>query len=142
MDFFFAQYFIIYLSFYLLIIKPWLHWVMLLIGAGVILALEFLFESELMVQAGIAFASVLIVLLYWLGYYNINLSLPTYNWINLTIAVGLFILSTSMFSIQNIYPSMYWAAHGVWHTAAAIGFDYWIRAKEPMPIGKFVGSKI
>jgi hypothetical protein len=120
----------VYLSLYLLIIRPWLHWVLLLTGAGLILMVEFLFDSELWVQGVIAFMSVGIVLIYWAFYYGMYGKLPSYNWINLTIAVGLFMLATSMFSIQNLFPSMYWAAHGVWHTAAAIGFDYWIRAKE------------
>lgn len=142
MDFFFAQYFMVYLSLYLLIIIPWLHWVLLLVGMGFILMLEFLFDSELWVQGAIAFVSVSILLLYWIFYYSIHKKLPLYNWINLTMAVGLFLLATSMFSIQNLFPGLYWAAHGVWHTSAAIGFDYWIRAKEPKPIGRIIGLKI
>jgi multisubunit Na+/H+ antiporter MnhB subunit len=132
----------VYLSLYVLIIKPWLHWLLLLIGIGLILMLEFLLDTELKVQGGIAFGCVGIVFLFWFFYYSQHFKLPPYNWINLTIAVGLFMLATSMFSIQNLFPSMYWAAHGVWHTAAAIGFDYWIRAKEPAPFGRIIGLKI
>lgn len=135
----------VYLSIYLVKFYPhqiWIQWLLAIIGVIVIVLLEIFLTGELYVQAGIALVCFGLLILYWVFFYYIHGHLPRYNWPNLAMALGLFVLSTSMFSIQNVTPQVYWAAHSIWHSTAAIGSDYWIRAKEPPPKGSLVDLKI
>jgi membrane associated rhomboid family serine protease len=122
--------------------RIWIQWLLVTIGAAIIIVLQIFLDGELYVQAGIVLVCFALLISYWGFFYSVHGHLPRYNWPNLTMAIGLFVLSTSMFSIQNITPNVYWAAHSIWHSAAGIGSDYWIRAKEPPPRGSLVDLKI
>lgn len=147
LDFFFAQYFIIYLSLYLVHWNKywrWLQWILILIGGCVIAILEILLPGELYVQAGIVAVCLGSVLIYWIVYANTvgQGRIPPYEWSNLLIGVSLIAISTTMFSIQNVIPNYYWAAHSVWHAAAGLGFHYWIKIKKKAPKYANVAGKI
>jgi hypothetical protein len=135
MDFFFAQLFIVYLSVYLVIFTDrwtWLEWVLILTGAFIIALMQFLFPSELYVQAGIVVVCLSCVLIYMFVYYHTtgNGKLPKYHWKYLGLGFSCIAISIMMFSIQNVFPSLYWAAHGVWHAIAAMGFHYILNVKD------------
>lgn len=103
--------------------------------------------GELYVQAGIVFFCLLGIAVYWIIYANTcgNGSIPKYCSTNFTLAIGLIAISTTMFSIQNVVPQMYWAAHSIWHATAGLGFHFWLQIKcPPTPDPKYVNvaSKI
>ncbi len=147
LDFFFAEYFIIYLSIYLIhfpISWTWLEWVLLLSGAVVIAILQFVLPGELIVQAIVVVGMLSIVIIYWVIYYNTigNYSLPPYDWICLGIGFALVSISVMMFSVQNIFPSLYWAAHSIWHASAGLGFHFILMIKKPAPKGINIAERI
>jgi hypothetical protein len=137
MDFFFAQLFIIYLSLYFVEFdkdKRWIQWILIFVGAFAIAILLFLFPTELYVQAGVVAVCFGALIIYWIIYYFTigNHHLPKYDWICVAIGFGLIAISVMMFSVQNDFPQYYWAAHAVWHAAAAMGFHFIIMIKPPM----------
>lgn len=147
LDFFFAQYFIIYLSVYIVDWTKkwiWLQWTLLFIGGFIIVILQILLPGELFVQAGIAFICFACIVLYWVVYARTvgNGRLPPYNWANMAIGIGFLGLSVIMFVIQNTAWEIYWATHSIWHISAAIGFDFIIRTKSPAEKYSNVASRI
>lgn len=144
LDFFFAQYFIIYLAIYVVHWTPkwrWLEWTLVFVGGFVIAILIIALPGELYVQAGIVFVCLLGIAVYWIIYANTcgEGRVPPYDWNNFALAIGLIAISTTMFSIQNVVPQLYWAAHSIWHATAALGFHFWLQIKQPpTPDPKYV----
>lgn len=147
MDFFFAELFIIYLGNYLIYYGPkwsWLEWIVLFTATLIIAVLQFVLPGELVVQAVIVVSVLIVVILYWIIYYNTvgKKSLPEYDWICFGLGFSLISISVMMFSIQNIFPQLYWAAHSIWHITAAMGFHFILLCKKQESVMMNVARRI
>lgn len=127
LDFFFAQTLIILAAFYFIEFSfgnAWIEWVLILLGMFGIAILQITLPGELFVQGAIAGVAFVILVIYWL--YN---GIPEYDWPNVTTGVTLLACSIVLFSVQELYSSLYWAIHSLWHITAAIGLDFIFRIK-------------
>ena len=128
-DFFFAQWIIPRMGFYLIVFTvyyEWVEWMMLLFAALAIALLEVWFPGTLVVQAGIAAATMLIVVFYWVFW-----EFPEYYWSNLLIGVSLLMLSISFYVFQTLYSPYYDVIHGFWHISASLGAHFVIVSRPP-----------
>ena len=147
LDFFFAQLLIILGALYLVHWRTdllWLEWVVTLLGALTIVVLQITLDGELIVQAGIVGFCFVGLVLYWVIYAcTIGKGrLPPYDWAALLAGVALTSGSIVLFSVQNVWPQAYWAAHSLWHVAAAMGQYYLLAIKEPAPRYANAAAKI
>jgi hypothetical protein len=135
LDFFFAQLFIVYLAIYIIHFPhgyAWLEWTFVFTGCFLIVIMQIILPGELSVQAGIVICAIAIVFIYWIVYAGTwgNGKIPPYDWYNFTLGFVCLAISTMMFSFQNIYPSLYWAEHSIWHFLAAMGFHFILLIKD------------
>jgi hypothetical protein len=146
LDFFFAQSFILLSGLYLVDFQykwRWLEWVLIAIGLLGIIILEIVLPGELYVQALIFAVVFLGVIIYWIVYASLQYQafkrsgirpktwLPAYDWYMLYWGIALTALSIVLFASQEVYPTLYWLAHSLWHISASFGQHYLLQIKKP-----------
>lgn len=147
-DFFFAQLIIWSSGLYILhfgIYQEWIEWVLLGVGGIVIIILQITLPGELVVQAGIAGLSFVIIVFYWIIYaehYSPRHRIPTYYWPDFVVAIALTGAAIILFVVQNLAIIPYWIPHSLWHITAAVGQDYLLTIKPPAFAFQAAASRI
>lgn len=134
LDFFFAQLIIVLSGLYIVYFpiekEYWEYW-LIVIGGLTIVVLQATLPGELTVQAGlcgIIFAGIVIYWVYQKGTYG---KIPKYRWDMFLTGISLLAGSVMLYTIQNIWYQNYWGVHSLWHVAAALGQDFFLRIKPP-----------
>lgn len=147
LDFFFAQLILPITGMYFItfnaivdkvtgkIIRMPFYWVekLFLYIYAVIIALSIMvFEDQ---GDGRIFAALIIsiltmVIVFWLqNYFQYNLK-PSFDWIDLTIAIILSVISVVLISLQRfVTGDIYWITHSIWHVGGAVGQFYFLESR-------------
>lgn len=141
LDFFFAQLIIPMSSLYLIYFTPSYQWIWFILFfiffAPGVWVVTISMGNALWVQGVISAVAIGIVAIYWMYYYAVQTKklsgrckFPPYNWMYLLMAIALTGLSISLFSVQNIWHTGYWAIHSLWHVLAALGQYFLLKIRE------------
>ena len=124
MDFFSAQLTIPLTALLVIHFPLRLYWakrvIIVLFAFSIFLLLQF-FGTAMAVQLSISGVSFALIVVYWITYACVHGRLPPYRWDYFALAIGLLSLSSTLYVVQMIMPSFYWAIHSVWHVNAANG---------------------
>lgn len=145
LDFFFAQLLMVRMIIYLIHFTKyyrWIEWMLIIIGALIIVLLQILFSGELMVQSGIVLILFIGILIYWSWYYYLYKSFPPYRMEYFAVGLILMFSSAMLYTIQSVWPEGYSYIHSLWHISGAAGISYLILIKKPVPFIYNAANKV
>lgn len=117
------------------------QWIMYTYALVLALAIQvFEEQGDTRVIASFIISVLLVVIIFWLqNYFQYNVK-PSFDWIDLTVAIIITLISVALISSQKfVTGDIYWITHSIWHVGGAVGQFYFLdsRNKEHSGIHMF-----
>jgi hypothetical protein len=146
LDFFFSQLLIVLTALYFIDFGSWsfLERILIIFGALGIFFIEALTPTQLLTQALISGASLLLICIYVFLYHPARHGrVPDYHWPNVTWGIIFIALGCLCFALINqTSDGNYWWLHSMWHIFAGIGQFFILRIRDPVPAAAAIDSKV
>lgn len=121
---------------------PWLQKIWLFLLFALTLGMTAITGGDIVSQAVILGANVLLIVSYWITYGIRYGSFPRYHLSSFYFGVLLTLSGLTMFFCDNMAPRLFGYTHSLWHVAVFLGAAYLVRIKPPRPLYLNAENKI